>query len=106
MGILGSLISWLGIGSARSEIIKGNLLKSSLRGLKLPKGGGFRVTIITLICVIVFGGLIVDVGLFLIAPDGLSNWSYIVLKTLYTGVGAAIASWLAILSVLGDENRS
>lgn len=106
MGILGSLISWLGIGSARGEIIKGNLSKSKLRGFKLPKGGALRVTIITVICVVVFGGLILDGSLFLLAPDGLSNWAYMVFKTLYTGAGAAIASWLAILSVLGDENRS
>jgi alpha-L-fucosidase len=106
VGILGSLISWLGIGSVKGEIIKGNLSKSKIRGLKLPKGVGIRVAIIMMICVIGFGGFIVDGGLYLISPDGLSNWVYIVLKTLYTGAAAAIASWLAILSVLGDENRS
>lgn len=104
VGIISFLVSWLGIGSASGEIIKGNLAKSSYRWPKLPKGSA-RIWIITLACVLVFGGLL-DGLIYLIAPSGFSNWAYIVVKTLYTGVAAALASGLAVLSVLSDENRS
>jgi hypothetical protein len=43
--------------------------------------------------------------LFLIFPAELSNWAYIVIKTLYTGLSGALASALTILTVVWDENR-
>jgi len=50
--------------------------------------------------VILFGGLFMDGLLYLMAPDGLSNWAYFALKTLYTGLCAALASSLTIQSVV------
>jgi alpha-L-fucosidase len=105
VAIISFLVSWIGIGFARGEIAKGNLAKSTYRRLKLPQGSSLRALVIMVFCVIVFGGIIMDGSLYLISPGGFSNWAYIVVKTLYTGVCGALASWLAVRSVLGDENR-
>ena len=105
VAIISFLVSWIGIGFARGEIAKGNLARSTLRGPKLPQGLALRVLMITLACVIIFGGLVMDGSLYLISPNGLSNWAYVVTKTLYTGASGALASWLAILSVLSDGSR-
>ena len=100
--IIAYLISWLSIGSTRTEIIKGNLPApvKGWPGLKLPRGAGLGALLITMVCVILFGGLFMDGLLYLMAPDGLSNWAYFALKTLYTGLCAALASSLTIQSVV------
>lgn len=105
VAIISFLVSWIGIGSARGEIAKGNLTESTYRGPKLPQGAKLRALIITIVCVIVFGGFIMAGSIYLISPSGFSNWGYFVTKTLYTGVGAALASWLAVLSVFWDQKR-
>ena len=61
---------------------------------------------ITLVCVLLFGGVIMNGSISLIGPISFEPWTYIVLKTLYTGVSAALATGLAVFSVLADENRS
>jgi hypothetical protein len=100
--IIAYLISWLSIGSTRTEIIKGNLPApvKGWPGLKLPRGAGLSALLITLVCVIVFGGLFMDGLLYLLAPGGFNNWVYFVIKTLYTGLCAALASSLTIQSVV------
>jgi alpha-L-fucosidase len=106
--ILVFLVSWLTVGSARGEFTKGKLTRhpSARRSLKLPKGAALRALVITIPCVILFGGLILDGSIFLLFPNGFSNWGYIAFKTLYTGLTAALASVLTIQSVVDDENRS
>jgi alpha-L-fucosidase len=100
--IISYLISWLNIGSTRTEIIKGNL-PSPVKGwpaLKLPRGAGSGALLISMVCVIFFGGLILDGLLYLIAPNGFTPWAYIAIKTLYTGLCAALAAALTIQSVV------
>jgi len=106
--ILVFLVSWLTVGSARGEFTKGKLTRhpSARRSLKLPKGAALRALVITIPCVILFGGLILDGSIFLLFPNGFSNWGYIAFKTLYTGLTAALASVLTIQSVVDDENRN
>ncbi len=105
VAIISYLVSWILIGSARGEIAKGNLSRSAVRSPKLPAGAGARALILMMVCVIFFGGLIMDGSIYLISPNGFSNWGYILIKTIYTGVTAALAAALAIYSVLGDQNR-
>jgi alpha-L-fucosidase len=100
--IISYLVSWLTIGGVRTQILKGNLLDNGKgwRGLKLPKGAGLGALIITVACVLFFGGLVLDGLLYLVAPAGVSNWVYFVFKTLYTGLSATLASALTIRSVV------
>ena len=103
VAIIAFLVSWISIGSARSQIIKGNLTQPAKlrRSLKLPQGAAWRALVITIACVVLFGGLL-DVAIYLFAPGGFGNWAYVVLKTLYTGGAAALAAALAIQSVVTD----
>jgi hypothetical protein len=102
VAIIAFLVSWIAIVLARSEVAKGNVVKTSARGPRLPAGTAPRAAIIAVACAIGFGGLILDGGLYLLSPDGLSNWAYVATKTLYTGICAALAAALAIVSVLVD----
>jgi hypothetical protein len=61
--------------------------------------------LISIVCVVVLGGLL-DGLLYLVAPAGLSNWAYIVLKTFYTGATGALAVVFAVWSIVSEENRS
>ena len=100
------LVAWITIPSVRSEFAKGNITRpASSRRMKLPKNAALGALLITLPCVVLFGGLILDGAIYLLVPHGFSNWAYIAFKTLYTGATAALASALTILSVLYDENR-
>jgi hypothetical protein len=103
--IIAYLISWLSIGSTRTEIIKGNLPApvKGWPGLKLPRGAGLSALLISMVCVVLFGGFFMDGLLYLLAPGGFNNWGYFVLKTLYTGLCAALASSLTIQSVVRTE---
>ena len=49
VAIIGFLVSWIGVGSARGEIAKGNLSKSTQRFPKLPKGAESTALIIMLV---------------------------------------------------------
>jgi len=105
VAIITFLVAWIGVGSARGELAKGNLSASSFRFPKLPQGSALRALFIMLACVVVFGGLVMDGSIYLLSPQGFRNWAYIVIKTIYTGLSGAIASWLAIVSVLADRDR-
>jgi len=101
------LISWLSIGSTRNEVIKGNL-PDRVKGwpaLKLPHSAGLSALLISMVCVILFGGLFMDGLLYVLAPGGFNNWVYFVIKTLYTGLCAALASSLTIQSVVRTERE-
>jgi alpha-L-fucosidase len=101
------LTAWLVVGSARQEVAKGNLSQGKFArwNLKLPKPAVLRALVIVIPCVILFAGLILDGSIYLLRPDGFSQWTYIVFKTIYTGATGALASVLTILSVLNDGNR-
>lgn len=102
--ILGFLVSWITIGSVRTEFIKGNIAKPLKRGLKLPKSAAVSAVILAVLGSVIWGGILVGI-LYLIKADGFSNWEYIATKTLYTGFTAALASIVSILSVAHDKNR-
>ncbi|MFC2028938.1 alpha-L-fucosidase [Chloroflexota bacterium] len=105
VAIISFLVAWIGVGSARGEIIKGNLSTSSFRFPKLPQGSAFRTFFIMIACVMLFGGLFMGGLLYFLSPQGLNNWTYIIIKTLYTGVTGALGTWLAVTSVLADRDR-
>jgi hypothetical protein len=110
VAIISFLVAWIAVVLARGEIAKGNISpdvgpRANIRWPRLPKGAALRALIITIALVIAFGGLVMSGLLYLISPDGFSSWAYVVTKTAYTGVAAALAAALAILSVTGDENR-
>ena len=107
VAIITFFTAWILIGSTRQEFAKGNFsrLAAVTRKIKLPEGSALRALVICIGCVVVFGGLL-DGLLYVLVPAGLSNWAYIGLKTIYTGVSAAIAAVLAIQSVVNDESRS
>jgi len=98
--------AWILISSARKEYAKGNIALKvpSLGRIKLPEGAALRSLIITIFCVIIFGGLFMSGLIYLISPAGLSNWTYIIIKTLYIGAAAAIAAVVSIRTVIRDES--
>jgi alpha-L-fucosidase len=101
------LTAWIMVGVARGEFKKGNLARtpSSGRGIRLPYGAALRSLLISLACVIGFGGIFLDGLLYIFSPVAVNNWAYILLKALYTGASGALASALTVLSVFSDENR-
>jgi len=107
VAIITYLVSWITIGGARTEIIKGNLstLWKGWHGLRLPKSAALGAVVISIACVLFFGGLFLNGLIYLAAPAGFTNWAYIVVKTLYTGASAAFASALTILCVVSTEER-
>jgi hypothetical protein len=102
VAIISFLTGWILVGAARSEVIKGNLVRGKAWGFPMPGGAGLRALLIMLACVAGFGGLILAGPLFLLAPGGVHPWVYIVFKIVYTAVSAALAAGLAILSVIHD----
>ena len=104
--IITFLTAWIVVGGTRGEYRKGNLTLNPTprRGPKLPAGAARRGLVIALACTIGFGGIVLAGLLRLVSPNEVSNWAYIVLKTLYTGASGALAAALAILSVMRDEN--
>jgi hypothetical protein len=108
--VIAFLTAWIMTGSARGEYRKGNLTRHfnarrrSRRGLKLPKAPLLRGLLIGLFCSLVLGGLLAGAA-YLFGPSGMGNWAYALLKTLYTGLSGALASALAVLSVVGEEEK-
>jgi alpha-L-fucosidase len=105
--ILVFLVIWLMVGGVRQQFAKGNLERpaASRRGLKLPKGPALRALVLALVSSILYGGLILDGIFYLLWPEGVSGLGYFGIKTVYTGITAALASVLTILSVVDDERR-
>lgn len=105
--IITFLTAWIVVGGARQEYRKGNISKDAALnfGKYLPKNAVLRALLIAILIVVVFGGLFLTGAIYLISPAGLTNWAYIILKTLYTGASGALAAALAILSVASDQNR-
>ena len=100
--------AWIVVGGARGEVQKGNIgpLSANRWGIGFPKNGALRALLIAGVIVIIFGGLFLDGLIYLLSPNGISGWGYILLKTLYTGTSGALASVFSIISVLRDKNRS
>lgn len=105
--IISFLTSWIVVGSARGEFRKGNLAKTApvRRAVKFPQRPVLRALLITLLVVVFFGGVVIDGLLYVFFPVELSNWAYIVIKILYTGLTGALASAFAIQTVVQDEGR-
>ena len=105
--IIAFLVAWIGVGLARQEAAKGNLAlpAGARRKWKLPKNAALAGLLIAVPCTLLFGGVILDGLLYLLSPNGFSGWAYIGVKTLYTGATGALASILAIWSVVGKGER-
>lgn len=106
--IITFLTSWIMVGSARGEYRKGNIAKhpTTRRGLKLPSSPLVRGLLIGILCTIVWGVFILGGLARIVAPVGMSNWAYMIVKTIYTGLSGALASALTVMTVVSDENRS
>lgn len=102
LAIIGFLVAWLAILGLRSKVKNIPPQPARLAGVSLPKSASLRALLIMLALMVVFGGLLIA-GAALLSPGGLSNWAYIIMKTLYTGVGAALAAWAAIASVFSEH---
>lgn len=105
VAIIAFLTSWIGIGLARQEMARRNLgeLSSPLSRLRLPKGGAARGLVIAAACALGFGGVALSGLLSVISPAGVGNWAYIAFKALYTAATGALASVLAIASVVSER---
>jgi uncharacterized membrane protein (DUF485 family) len=105
--IITFLTSWIMVGSARGEYRKGNLARhpTTRRRLGLPANPLVRGLLIGILCTIIWGGFILSGLVRIVSPDGMSNWAYMIVKTIYTGLSGALASALTVMTVVGDENR-
>ena len=102
VGIIVFVNAWILADTARKDYAKGLIRpdEAMTRGLKLPANSIAMVFVVMIAVVVVFGGIIIDGVLLLMSPGGLSVWAYIILKTLYTGVSAAVAAILSVKSTL------
>jgi alpha-L-fucosidase len=99
--ILAFLVSWISVWGVRQEVIKGNLdIPASTRHPWLPRSNALAALILTLLCVVLFGGLLSGL-LTLLVPNGLNHWAYFAFKTVYTGLTAAVAVFFSVVGVLG-----
>jgi hypothetical protein len=102
--IIGFLVAWLAVLGARAKFKGSPPQTARLGGFQLPKSASLRALLLMLGLMVVLGGAIILV-VYLLSPGGVSNWAYIVMKTLYTGAGAALAAWAAIRSVFNEPNK-
>lgn len=107
VAIISFLTAWILIGSTRGEIRKGNIALSDKesRKLKFPKSSALGALLVMLVCVVVYGGLLVGL-VYLFSPVEMNNWAYIILKALYTGGTGAVTAALAIWAVVHERKRS
>ena len=120
VAIIAFLVAWLGVAAARKKLVAAGAGPSAstalpglrlpaaaspglrLPGLRLPAGAALRALVIMLGLMLVYGGLGLTGPLALLSPAGLSNWSYVAFKTIYTGGCGACAALLAIWSVFRE----
>ncbi|MBN2047906.1 MAG: alpha-L-fucosidase [Anaerolineaceae bacterium] len=104
VAIISFLVSWIAIGSARQKFPTHaeQPARNNRRRLPLPNNAVLRALLITAASVLVFGGLLLCGSIYLISPGGLDHWVYFGVKTLYTGVCAALTAGIAIWSVLKE----
>ena len=107
VAIISFLTAWILIGSTRGEIRKGNIALSDeeSRKLKFPKSSALGALLVMLVCVIVYGGLLVGLA-YLFSPIEIGNWAYIIFKAFYTGGTGAVTAALAIWAVVHEKKRS
>jgi hypothetical protein len=106
VAIIAFLVSWLGVASARKQVMASGAspVGPSVGGVRLPANVILRALMITVVVMLLYGGLVLTGPLALFSPAGLSNWGYFAFKTLYTGVCGACAALLAIKSVFQEYN--
>ena len=103
VAIISFFVAWIAIASLRKKMAGGfspNARRRPTR--KLPHRAIIRALGIMLLMMVIFGVLLVG-GATLVSPEGFSNWEYMILKTVYTGVCAAISAQMAIQSVFSDR---
>lgn len=108
--IISFLVSWLAILNVRREIAKGKLEgagqpASKMDALRLPKNAAARALLLTMVLVLVFGGLLLSGAFYILVPGGMTGMAYFVIKALYAGGCAGLAAALAIFSVFGDRGK-
>ena len=108
VAIIAFINAWLAAGSARTAILKGEIKwnGSPTSQWKFTGSSALVGFLVMLVCLILFGGVVMSGLLYLLTPMGLPQWVYIVLKTLYTGVGAGLSVMLAIWAVLRSTPKN
>lgn len=112
IAIITFFVSWIAIVTLRQKIYAGVVAALPV-GLRGPAGGiwsrglpyqaALRSLTIMLAAMILLGGLALTGVLALLSPSGLPGWAYILFKTVYTGLCAAVAAALSIASVFLDR---
>lgn len=98
LAIIGFFVAWIAIASARKKFPPAPERKIAQ---KLTHNAILRALGIMLLLMVVLGGLLIGIAVTL-TPQGFSAGGYILFKTLYTGVCAALSALLAIRSVYND----
>ena len=103
VAIISFFVAWIAIVSLRKKLAGGFSPNAKRRAnKKLPHSAIIRALGIMLLLMVVFGVLLVG-GAAVVSPEGFSNWEYVILKSVYTGVCALLSAQLAIQSVFNDR---
>ena len=106
VAIIAFFVSWIAISTLRKKLAAGApeflAVGASRIGFPLPANAVLRSLIITAVLMLFYGGFGLTGLLSGLNLPGISNWSYILFKTIYTGVGATCAAALAIQSVFRE----
>jgi hypothetical protein len=105
VAIIAFFVSWIAISAARKRLFAGEPGHAPAVGLPLPGNAVLRSLMITAALMLFYGGLGVTGLLSVLNAGELSNWDYILFKTIYTGLGAACAAALAIQSVYWEYSQ-
>jgi alpha-L-fucosidase len=109
VAIISFLVSWIAIPSVRKELAQGKIFPwqpaaGRFLPLKLPTKPVLGALLIMVLFVLIFGGLLVGGSIYVFSSNGMVNWIYIVTKTTYTGICAALAVAVSIIIVLKEKN--
>jgi len=108
VAIITFINAWLAAGSARTAVIKGDIKGNGSSSSRWKFSGSSAIVglLVMLVCLILFGGVVMNGLLYLLSPLGLPQWVYIILKTLYTGISAGLSVVLAIWGVLNSTSKN
>jgi len=99
-GIISFINAWLIIDASGKDFFMKRILVSerSLKRLRMPKNSLLKTLLITIAVSAIIGGGLVSGFVYLFRPEGMNSTAYAALKTLYTGLCAALTAALAVRS--------
>ena len=103
VGIITLLTSWLVVGGTRKDAAAGKIAGYEvIPDAHKPMPSGIQALLVMIFCVLALGGALNGL-IYLVFPNGFSNWGYIVFKTLYTAASGALGVLATIVSVLWEK---